>query len=426
MNKFSDWIEHGLLPPLAKLAEQKHLRAIRDGIIATMPLIIIGSLFTLIVNFPVPAWTDLIEPYNATIMLPYRITVGLMSLFAAYGMGNSLAKSYNLDGVSGGTLSLGAFLMTMTPAMGVLEETGESLGWVLPMEYLGGSGMFGAILSMIVAVEILRFFQEKNITIKLPEQVPSSVSRSFEAMIPGAVVITLMWFISHVINFNLNETIMTIFSPITEIAGNSYFGVLIPVLLITVLWAAGIHGVSVVGSLIRPIWLVLLEQNITALAEGEPIPNIGTEGFFDLFVWIGGSGGTLAVCLLFLFSKSEYMKQMGKVAIIPGLFNINEPIIFGAPIVLNPILAIPFVLGPVVTTTITYIAMNLNLVAKVSVVTPFTIPAPIKAYLSTNGDWRAIILVLINFAIYLAIYYPFIKAYDKKMLAEESASENTA
>src|SRR5690625_3092396 len=180
------------------------------------------SGFTLIVNFPVPAWTDLIEPYNATIMLSYRITVGLMSLFAAYGMGNSLAKSYNLDGVSGGTLSLGAFLMTMTPAMGVLEETGESLGWVLPMEYLGGSGMFGAILSMIIAVEILRFFQEKNITIKLPEQVPSSVSRSFEAMIPGAVVITLMWFISHVINFNLNETIMTIFSPITEIAGNSY------------------------------------------------------------------------------------------------------------------------------------------------------------------------------------------------------------
>lgn len=118
MNKISDWIEYKLLPPLAKLAEQKHLRAIRDGIIATMPLIIVGSLFTLIVNFPIPAWTNLIEPYNGIIMLPYRITVGLMSLFAAYGMGNSLAKSYNLDGVSGGTLSLGTFLMTMTPAMG--------------------------------------------------------------------------------------------------------------------------------------------------------------------------------------------------------------------------------------------------------------------------------------------------------------------
>src|SRR5699024_5511107 len=206
-----------------------------------MPLIIVGSLFTLIVNFPIPAWTSLIEPYSGIIMLPYRTTDGLMSLFAAYGMGNSLAKAYNLDGVSGGILSLGTFLMTMTPAMGVLEETGESLGWVLPMEYLGGSGMFGAILSMIIAVEILRFCQEKNITIKLPEQVPSSVSRSFEAMIPGIIAISLMWFIRHVLNFDLNETIMAIFSPITAIATNNYLSVLITVLIIINILSTGIH-----------------------------------------------------------------------------------------------------------------------------------------------------------------------------------------
>nr|WP_038100459.1 PTS sugar transporter subunit IIC [Vagococcus lutrae] len=412
-----------MLPPMAKLAEQKHLRAVRDGIISTMPLIMIGSFFVLLVNFPIPAWTNLIQPYVPSIMLPYRITVGLMALYASYGMGYSLAKSYDLDGISGGSLSLGTFLMTMTPVIGKAVEGDAELGWVLPMNFLGGGGMFTAILTMILAVEILRFCKEKNVTIRLPEQVPDSVARSFEAIIPGMISLTLIWFVSHILKFNINEAIMKIFNPVVDIAGNTYLGVLIPVLLICLLWAAGVHGVSVIGSIVRPLWLVLLEQNITEVANGGVAQNIGTEGFFDLFVWIGGSGGTLALCILFMMSKSAYMKQIGRLSLIPGIFNINEPIMFGAPIVLNPILAIPFVISPVVTTTITYIAMKFDFVAKVSVVTPFAIPAPIKAYLSTNGDWRAIILVLINFAVYFAIYYPFVKAYDKKMYAEELSQE---
>ncbi|MDZ7544023.1 PTS sugar transporter subunit IIC, partial [Clostridium perfringens] len=123
---------------------------------------------------------------------------------------------------------------------------------------------------------------------------------------------------------------------------------------ICLLWASGVQGVSVIGSLLRPIWLVLLDENMAAAAAGNVAQNIGTEGFFDLFVWIGGSGGTLALCILFIFSKSAYLKQVGKFSIIPGIFNINEPIMFGAPIVLNPILAIPFVVGPVINCTITY------------------------------------------------------------------------
>ena len=423
MNKFFSWIENKMLPPMAKLAEQKHLRAVRDGIISTMPLIMIGSFFVLLVNFPIPAWTELIQPYVPSIMLPYRITVGLMALYASYGMGYSLAKSYDLDGVSGGSLSLGTFLMTMTPVIGKVAETDAELGWVLPMNFLGGGGMFTAILTMILAVEILRFCKEKNVTIKLPEQVPDSVARSFEAIIPGMISLTLVWFVCHILKFDINVAIMKIFEPVVDIAGNTYLGVLIPVVLICLLWSAGVHGVSVIGSIVRPLWLVLLEQNITEVANGGVAQNIGTEGFFDLFIWIGGSGGTLALCILFMMSKSTYMKQIGKLSLIPGIFNINEPIMFGAPIVLNPILAIPFVTAPIVTTTITYIAMKFDFVAKVSGVTPFAIPAPIKAYLSTNGDWRAIVLVLVNFAIYFAIYYPFVKAYDKKMYADEMGQE---
>lgn len=421
MEKLFKFIEEKLLPPLAALAEQRYLRAIRDGIISTMPLVMIGSFYILVVMFPIPAWRSFIEPWMGNMMLPFRITVGLMAIYASYGMGSSLAKSYGLDETSGGSLSLAAFLMTIIPQVAQLSD-GTELGFVLPMEYLGGAGMFTAILTMILAVEVLRFAKSNNLTIKLPEQVPASVARSFEAIIPGMITVTIVWIVTVVFGLNVNQLIMQLFSPLVNIAGNSYLGVVIPTLLITLLWASGIHGVSIIGSLLRPIWLVLLEQNITAVANGQVAPNIGTEGFYDLFVWIGGSGGTLALCILFMMSKSAYLKQIGKLSVVPGIFNINEPIIFGAPIVLNPILAIPFIVGPFLTSTVTYIAMKFELVAKVSVVTPFAIPAPIKAYLSTNGDWRAVVLVLVNFAIYFAVFAPFVRAYDKQMLAEEEAT----
>lgn len=421
MEKLFSFIEDKLLPPLAGLAEQRYLRAIRDGIISTMPLVMIGSFYILVVMFPIPAWRSFIEPWIGNMMLPFRITIGLMAVYASYGMGSSLARSYDLDGTSGGSLSLAAFLMTIIPQIAQLED-GTGLGFVLPMEYLGGAGMFTAILTMILAVEILRFAQNNNLTIRLPEQVPASVARSFEAIIPGFITITIVWVITVVFGLNVNQLIMQLFSPLVNIAGNSYLGVVVPTVLITLLWASGIHGVSIIGSLLRPIWLVLLEQNMTAVANGQVPTNIGTEGFYDLFVWIGGSGGTLALCILFMMSKSTYLKQIGKLSVVPGIFNINEPIIFGAPIVLNPILAIPFIVGPFLTPTVTYIAMKFELVAKVSVVTPFAIPAPIKAYLSTNGDWRAVVLVFINFAIYFAVFAPFVKAYDKQMLAEEEAT----
>ncbi len=413
------WVEETLLPPMAKLAEQRHLRAIREGIISTLSLIIVGSFFLVIVNLPIDSWKEFIEPRLGDIVLPFRITIGLMALYASYGMGYSLAKSYDLDGISGGVLSMTAFLMTNIPLNVVDKATDAELGWILPMEYLGGAGMFTAIITMIFAVEILRLCKTKNITVRMPEGVPASVSRSFEALIPAAFIITITWFIRVMLGFDINNAIMKLFSPLVNVAGNSYIGILIPTILITLLWAAGVHGVSVVGSLLRPIWLVLLEENMSVVASGGIAQNIGTEGFYDLFMWIGGSGGTLALCILFMMSKSEYLKQVGKFSFVPGLFNINEPIIFGAPIILNPLLAIPFIIGPTITATTTYIAMKLNLVNKVSVMAPWTLPSPIKAVIATN-DWRAAVLTMINFFILLAVYYPFFKSYEKKLLEEEA------
>ncbi len=168
----------------------------------------------------------------------------------------------------------------------------------------------------------------------------------------------------------------------------------------------------------------MLDANVAAQAAGQPVPNIAPEPFFQWFVWIGGSGATIGLVLLMLVSKSRYLKDIGKACLIPGICNINEPVIFGAPIMLNPLLIIPFILGPVVCGIISYFAMVLNLVAKPVVLAPWTLPAPIGAYLATGGDWRAIILVLINIAIVTVIYFPFFKAYEKKLIKEGMENNN--
>lgn len=420
MKNFLAWIEAKLMPPMVKLSQNRYLVSIRDGIIATMPLVMLGSFFVLFAQFPVTAWANFVKPYVATIMLPYRITVGLMAVYAAFGIGFQLAKQYKLDALSSGLISMGAFLMTTTPVLANdAINTKTSLGMVLPMSYLGGAGMFTAIIVAIFSTEIIRFCSTHNIEIKLPDAVPASVSRSFAAIVPAAVVIIVVWIVCGVLKFNINQALMTLFKPIVDVGMNSYWGLVIPPLLITLLWSTGIHGDSIIGNLVRPFWLILWQQNADAVAAGHAAKNIATEGFYT-FVWIGGSGGTLALCLIaMLFAKSAYLKEIGKLSFLPGVFNINEPIIFGAPVVLNPILAIPFIVGPFITTTLTYFAMTLNLVNKTSMLAPFTVPFPIMGYMITQADIRAVFLMLINFAIYLVIYYPFVKMYDKQLLAKE-------
>lgn len=420
MQNFLKWIEAKLMPPMVKLSQNRYLVSIRDGIIATMPLVMLGSFFVLFAQFPIPAYQNLVKPYVATIMLPYRITVGLMSVYAAFGIGYQLAKHYKLDALSSGLISMGAFLMTTIPVLANdAANPKTSLGMVMPMTYLGGSGMFTAIIVAIFSTEIIYFCSKHNITIKMPDSVPESVSRSFAAIIPSAVVIVVVWIISGILKWNINEFLMTLFKPIIHVGMNSYIGLVLPPLLITLLWATGIHGDSIIGNLVRPFWLILWQQNADAVAAGHAASNIATEGFYT-FVWIGGSGGTLALCLIaMIFAKSAYLKQIGKLAFVPGIFNINEPIIFGAPIVLNPILAIPFIVGPFITSTITYIAMSLDLVNKTSMLAPFTVPFPIMGYMITQADVRAIFLMILNFVIYLLIYYPFTMMYDRQLLKEE-------
>ncbi|MCM3169141.1 PTS sugar transporter subunit IIC [Peribacillus frigoritolerans] len=422
MDKFVAFLENNLSTPMAKLSEQKHLRAIRDGVVSALPFIIFGSLFLIIAFPPVAADTALGEwsaKHIAEILIPYRLTMFIMTLYITFGIGYSLSQSYKLDPLSGGLLSLAAFLFTI----GV--EMMDDVGFVLPMTNLGGHGLFVGMLVSIFAVEILRFCKTKNITIKMPDSVPTSVARSFEALIPVSIVLLVMTLITVVFAVDLHSLVDKAVAPLIS-AGDTLPGVLIPVFLITFFWSFGIHGVSVVGAVARPVWEVYLGNNSAAVAAGKAIPHIAPETFFQWFIWIGGSGATLGLVIaMLLTAKSSYSKAMGKATIVPSLFNINEPVIFGMPIVLNPVLIIPFIITPLIGATLAYIATSIGLVNPTYVMVPWTLPAPIGAYLSTGGDWRAIVLVMVNLTISVLIYLPFFRMYDKKLLAQENMVETT-
>ncbi|MFT4148035.1 MAG: PTS sugar transporter subunit IIC [Micrococcaceae bacterium] len=420
MEKLFDFLETKVATPAAKLGEQRHLQALRNGVVSAIPFIIVGSFFLIIAFPPVPESWAIAKWASAhvdQILIPYRLTFFIMSLYIGFGIGYNLAKSYDLDPLVGGQLSVAALLLSIMPV-----KQGDD--WFLPMASLGSVGIFPSMLLAVFAVEVLRFCKSRNLMFKLPEQVPSSVARSFESIIPAAIVILVMTLINVVLKINLEKVIQAIFSPFVA-AGDTYFGVLAPVLLITILWMFGIHGDSIVDTIAEPIWLQFFNQNAEAVANHQHPTHIAPEPFFQWFIWIGGSGATigLIICAL-IFGRAKYTRSISRASVVPSIFNINEPVIFGFPIMLNPIFFIPFILAPVVMTTVTWFSFKAGLVNLMYVQPPWTLPAPIGAFLATGGDWRAIVLCLVNVAIATIIYFPFFQVYDRQQLALEAEEEN--
>ncbi|MGL5150888.1 MAG: PTS sugar transporter subunit IIC [Clostridium sp.] len=427
MEKLLTWIEAKLMPIAFKLSNQRHMSAIRKGIVATLPLTIVGSFFVILLNLPFDGYAEFIAPYKAIIDVPFRFTVGILALYATYGMGAALSRSYNLDEVSGGMLSTVAFLISTVVPVQVTQSVEGVIGSgrYMNIASLSSSSLFGAIVASMISVEIYRIMKQRNITIKMPDGVPPEVSNSFGAMMPAFVIILLFWVIRHFMNFDISAVLSDLLMPLKDIlAGNSLLGGLLTVFLITFFWVLGIHGPAIMGPVIRPIWDVAIAENMDAFANGvvaSELPNIFTEQFLQWFIWIGGAGATLALVVLFLTSKSKYLKSLGKLSLLPGIFNINEPIIFGAPIVMNPILAIPFILAPLVMTTLSYILTVTNVIPLMMARLPFTMPSPIAATMSCDWSLMAGALVIINFIIALVIYYPFFKMFEKQQLEKENA-----
>nr|MDH3175412.1 PTS cellobiose transporter subunit IIC [Bacillus pumilus] len=440
MNGFNRFLEEKVMPFAGKIAAQRHLQALRDGIVLTMPLIIVGSLFLILANLPIPGYSDFMASifgaeWATKLSYPVNATFDIMALVATFGIAYRLAEKYAVDALSSGAIAVAAFLLA-TPYQVPFTPEGSTeailVGGGIPVTLMGSKGLFVAMIIAMLSTEIYRFIVRRNIVIRMPDGVPPAVSKSFIALIPGFVVITLIWVARLVIEMTPFESIHNIITVLIgtplSILGGSLGGSIVAIGVQMLLWACGIHGATIVGGVMGPIWLGAMDENRLAFQAGEVLPNIFTAQFFEIFINVGGSGATLALVLtMILRARSKQMKQLGRLAIGPTIFNINEPIIFGMPIVMNPMLLIPFILTPIMMVITTYIGMSTGLVAKpAGIAVPWTMPPIISGYLATGGKISGAVMQLINLALSFALYYPFFRMWDKQKLKEESELETKA
>lgn len=414
MEGIVNFVETYFIPVATKIGNQRHLLAIRDGVVFTIPLTLVGSAFLIIAFPPIPALAKMAEPLIGNILIPMAGTFNIIGLLGSFLIAYALANSYKVDPIAGGILGLSSFCIAIPWKDG------------LPGAWIGARGFFVAMIVSLIAAEIHRTMVQKNIVIKMPDGVPPTVARSFAALIPAAVVITLVWIVALAAQAG-GSTIPGIIDKIITAPllglGGTLPATMLAIFAAQLLWCFGIHGMALVGGIIGPVWFTFTTANAEAKAAGLPLPSIFTQQFIDVFVLIGGSGTTLALALiLFAFVKSEQLKAVGRTAIWPGLFNINEPITFGLPIVMNPIMMIPFILAPMSAIIITYLAMSAGIVEKTFTAIPWTSPVLFSGFLAT-GDFKASILQIVNFAVAGAIYYPFIMAYDKMKVKEEQEAD---
>jgi len=431
--KSLDLIEK-ILSPVGRLAEVKYLRAMRDGIVSILPLIITGSFFLLLGSLPVSALSaeflsryplmksasDWYQAHTAVFLQPYRMTMNLMSLFAAFSVAYHLARIYALDALPAGILSSACFMVMQAPRY-LPSEAGKSGEWVLGLANFGGRGLFAAILGAIFTVEVTRVCARMKWGLKMPEGVPPAVSQAFTALTPACLAVTGVWFVSSVLGVDITGAILRVFSPLMAV-GDSFAAVLLINLVMHLIWLGGLHGASIIVALMMPVWMGYLDANSAAVAAHQAAPYVTTLPFYQWFVWIGGSGTTLSLAFMMLLSRSKTIRSLGKVALLPGICNINEPIIFGLPIMMNPVLALPFLLSPLIAGTLSYWAIRLNLVNHPYILVPWTLPAPLGAFLATGFDWRAVVLVGIIMFMTGLLYYPFLKAFEKEELKKEGCA----
>ncbi|SEO14540.1 PTS system, cellobiose-specific IIC component [Amphibacillus marinus] len=422
MNKFMEVLENVLMPIADKLNNNRYLTALRNGFMVALPLIIFGSIFVVIANLPFldkVLSESALESYKNALDPASAATLSIMGLFVIIGIGYKMVEQRGGESIYGGVVAIGA-LLVLTPQ--VLDGTGG----VIPTSAIGAQGMFLGIFSAFIAAELYQYFVNKKLTIKMPAGVPDAVSRSFSALIPIAFTLTIFLVIRIIFSYTPFDTVQnfiyTIIQEPLTVLGSGLPATIVAVLLIQIFWFFGLHGQIIINSVLDPIWFTLNDQNLAAYQAGEELPNIVTKQFIDTFiVGIGGSGMTLAVLIaIFVVAKSRQNRELGKLGIGSGIFNVNEPVIFGLPIIMNPMVVIPWLLAPVVVAIVTYFAMATGFAPRpAGVIVPWTTPALISGFLATGNNIMGSVMQLINMAIVFVIWVPFIKVIDKQYYESE-------
>lgn len=440
-----DTIQEKIIPPIMKFANSKIITAVKDGVIITMPLTLVGSIFLLLANFPITGWNGwMTGMFGANWAVPLGqvsgATFDILALAAVIGISSQYAKNEGQDGVTAGLLALVAFLIIEPGYTNVAAKT--KLGSIILKEpvhvtgsidkyWTGGRGMIAAIIIGVLVGFVYSWFLNRDIRIKLPDSVPSGVSNAFSSLIPGAVIMVGAMFVyiffSVVTGGTALEWIYKVLQIPLQGVTDSLGGAIVIPFVISFLWCFGVHGTTIMTGVMQSIYQANLLSNQEVIKAGHKLVASGVgrnahvicQQFQDNFLTLGGTGITLGLVLAcVLFAKSQRLKQLGKLALIPGCFNINEPVLFGLPIVLNPFMFVPFILVPIMAGVLTYTSIYFGLVpCFTGVQMAWTTPPIISGFLVAG--WRGSVLQLVIMLLGAMIYFPFFKILDKQYYEEE-------
>lgn len=426
MNNF---INEKLLPPILKFVNTKAITALRNGMLYTMPFTIIGSIFLLLANFPIPAVADWVTSSGLAVYFneAFGASFGIMSIFAVMGIANSYVKEEGFEGLPAGMIALVIFLLTQHSSA-TNEETNAVVTNVIEKTWTGGQGMISAIIVGLFVGWAYSWFLKRDIRIKLPEQVPANVANSFTALIPAAVITTVALVVyvifDKVFNTTVVEAIYKLIQAPMQGVTDTFGGAMMLGFLVPFLWFFGVHGSTLVGGIMGPILTANSLENTAILNSGKELTianggHIVTQQFLDQFMTVTGAGMTIGIVMfMVMFARSAQFKQLGRLALLPAIFNINEPILFATPIVMNPIMALPFILTPMVSGVITYFALYSGLVPLfTAVVVPWTTPPIISGFLI--GGFRTALLQAIVLVVGFFIYLPFVRKVDSLNYLQE-------
>ena len=421
---------------LEAASRQHHIVALRDGMIGSVPIILVGSTFLLLgaqgpvlkawfngdvswlPNLMNTAFGQWYLDHTAQILFPYRVTMGMLALYIAFTLASALATQYKLAPLPQGLGAVAALLLTGTPVLLKLHEGDEKAQWVVALKPLGPEGIFLALVLGIAMVELSRLIlrPDRPRPAASPESaaIPPSVIEAFRSFLPILTMVSGVWLLRHVLGFDLHEGILRAMQPMTRL-GDSLGAVLASNFFLHLFAVAGVHGISVINAVMLPLWQQFVAANAEAHANGLPLPHTTAYPFYQWFIWIGGAGVTLPPTLLLFLSRSPHMRRLGRISLVPALFNVNEPFLFGLPVVANPVLAIPCILAPMACGVVAWFAVHGGLVSPPFLEVPWVVPCFLGALLSTQ-DLKSLLLQAFNFGLAAAIWWPFLKAYEHRLL----------
>ena len=425
MHKLIELIEKGK-PFFEKISRNKYLRAIRDGFIAGMPVILFSSIFILIAYVPNAwgfHWSKEIESF---LMTPYSYSMGILAFFVGGTTAKALTDSVNRDLPATNQINfLSTMLASMVGFLLMAAEPAKEGGFLTA--FMGTKGLLTAFIAAFVTVNVYKVCVKNNVTIRMPDEVPPNISQVFKDLIPFTVSVVLLYGLELIVKGSLGvtvaESIGTLLAPLFS-AADGYVGITIIFGAFAFFWFIGIHGPSIVEPAIAAITYANAEVNLNLLQQGMHADKILTSGTQMFIVTMGGTGATLVVPFMFMWlCKSKRNRAIGRASVVPTFFGVNEPILFGAPLVLNPIFFIPFIFVPIANVWIFKFFIETLGMNSFTANLPWTTPGPLGIVLGTNFQFLSFALAALLIVVDIAIYYPFLKVYDEQILEEERSGK---